>query len=158
MSPAKRAPALSSAEFHILLALADGPKHGHGIKLDVRDRTEGAVAMGPGTLYTAIKRLVGRGQIEETDAPKPGVDEDERRRYYELTPAGLEGPETSGQRVVASPEVAIQSADGFLGPRQIGRKPLDHGRIAAACAGRNNAVEDRLPIRPGQQPDRQRNL
>lgn len=78
---------LPPAEFRVLLALLDGAKHGHGIKLDVRARTEGRVDMGPGTLYGALKRLVGRGWIAEVEAPR-GEDGDERRRYYAITAAG----------------------------------------------------------------------
>ena len=69
------------AELHVLLALGDGPKHGHGIKLDVRARTHGKTDMGPGTLYGAIKRLSERGWIKE-------VDREERRRFYDITPEG----------------------------------------------------------------------
>jgi DNA-binding PadR family transcriptional regulator len=76
------------AEFQILLALADGAKHGHGIKVDVVDRTEGRVDMGPGTLYGAIKRLLRRGWIGEVTESFDDV-EDERLRYYAATPEGL---------------------------------------------------------------------
>ncbi len=78
---------LPPAEFRILLALLDGPKHGHGIKVDVRDRTGGRVDMGPGTLYGAIKRLVARGWLQEVADPA-GAPRDDRRRYYALTPEG----------------------------------------------------------------------
>lgn len=80
---------LPPAEFRVLLALLDGPKHGHGIRIDVRDRTGGRVDMGPGTLYGAIKRLAGRGWIAEVPAPE-GEEGDERRRYYEVTGPGRE--------------------------------------------------------------------
>jgi len=75
------------AEFRILLALVDGPKHGHGIRTEVLDRTGGRVDLGPGTLYGAIKRLDRRGWIEEIDPPK-GREGDGRRRFYRLTAAG----------------------------------------------------------------------
>ena len=58
------------AEFRILLALVDGPKHGHGIRAEVLERTDGRVDLGPGTLYGAIKRLDRRGWIEETAPPR----------------------------------------------------------------------------------------
>ena len=61
---------MSPAEFQILLALADGAKHGHGIKVDVVDRTQGRIHMGPGTLYGAIKRLLRREWIEEMGPQK----------------------------------------------------------------------------------------
>ncbi|HEX9885918.1 MAG TPA: PadR family transcriptional regulator [Longimicrobiales bacterium] len=79
---------IPSAEFRVLLALLDGPKHGHGIKLDIRQRTDGRVDMGPGTLYGAIKRLAGRAWIVEVEAPPPSSQRDERKRYYALTQSG----------------------------------------------------------------------
>lgn len=80
---------LPPAEFRVLLALLDGPKHGHGIKLDVRQRTGGRVDMGPGTLYGAIKRLAAREWIKEVDDPTGGP-RDDRRRFYALTGLGRE--------------------------------------------------------------------
>ena len=80
---------LSSAVFHIMLALVDEERHGYGIMQEVKHRTEGQVRLGPGTLYGAIKRLLGKGLIEETDErPDPNLD-DERRRYYRLTDFGM---------------------------------------------------------------------
>jgi DNA-binding PadR family transcriptional regulator len=80
---------LSPAVFHILLALADGERHGYGIMQEVKFRTEGRVRLGPGTLYGAIRRLLEKGLIEEADErPDPELD-DERRRYYRLTDFGL---------------------------------------------------------------------
>lgn len=75
------------AEFRILLALVDGPKHGHAIRLEVLEQTDGRVDLGPGTLYGAIKRLNRRGWIDETDPPV-GDEGDGRRRFYRLTPDG----------------------------------------------------------------------
>jgi DNA-binding PadR family transcriptional regulator len=79
---------LSPAVFHILLALADGEKHGYAIMLEVEEMTEGKVHMGPGTLYGSIKRMLAAGLIEESDdRPDPAID-DERRRYYRQTGLG----------------------------------------------------------------------
>lgn len=79
---------LSAAVFHILLALADEERHGYGIMQEVEFRTDGQVHLAPGTLYGAIKRLLNRKLIEETDErPDPELD-DERRRYYRLTELG----------------------------------------------------------------------
>ena len=79
---------LSPAVFHILLALADGEKHGYGIMQEVAAITDNAVRMGPGTLYGTIKRMLEAGLITETDErPDPTLD-DERRRYYRLTAPG----------------------------------------------------------------------
>ena len=79
---------LSPAVFHILLALADEERHGYGIMQEVKRRTGGEVHLGAGTLYGAIKRLLERGMIAETDErPDPELNE-ERRRYYRLTDFG----------------------------------------------------------------------
>jgi DNA-binding PadR family transcriptional regulator len=79
---------LTPAVFHILLALADGEKHGYGIMQEVAAITNGAMKMGPGTLYGTIKRMLEAGLIEESDErPDPALD-DERRRYYRLTNFG----------------------------------------------------------------------
>ena len=79
---------LPVAQMHILLALADGDKHGYAIMSEVEVLTEGSVTMGPGTLYGTVKRMLKAGSIEETDErPDPELD-DERRRYYRLTGLG----------------------------------------------------------------------
>ncbi len=87
------------AEFRVLLALLDGAKHGHAIKLDIRERTSGRVDMGPGTLYGAIKRLVGRDWILEVDGPNRDRA-DQRRRYYALAPAGRDAARAEADRMV----------------------------------------------------------
>jgi DNA-binding PadR family transcriptional regulator len=79
---------LTPAAFHVLLALADRDRHGYAIMQEVQDSTGGQVAMGPGTLYGTVKRLLSAGLIEESDErPDPGID-DRRRRYYRLTGLG----------------------------------------------------------------------
>ena len=78
---------LTPATFHILLSLSDGERHGYAIMSEVRDRTRGTVKLGPGTLYTALKRLVDSGVVLEAEE-RSGRDDDERRRYYRLTPLG----------------------------------------------------------------------
>src|SRR5512143_1405717 len=90
---------LTPAVFHILLALADGEKHGYAIMKDIEAQTGGQVKMGPGTLYGTIKRMLAAGLIEESgQRPDPSLD-DERRRYYRLT--GL------GQKVVSVESLRI---------------------------------------------------
>jgi DNA-binding PadR family transcriptional regulator len=79
---------LPVAQLHILLALADGEKHGYAIMSEVEVVTEGSVTMGPGTLYGTVKRMLNAGLVEETDErPDPELD-DERRRYYRVTGLG----------------------------------------------------------------------
>ena len=88
----KRAPdsllPLTPAMLHVLLALVDGDKHGYAVIKEVARRTHGEVILGAGTSYSLVKRLLGDGLIVETDErPDPALD-DERRRYYRLTPFG----------------------------------------------------------------------
>ena len=73
---------LSPHQFHILLALTDGERHGYGVIQDVEQRTGGELRLGTGTLYTAIARLVALRLIGDTGR------EDDRRRYYRLLPLG----------------------------------------------------------------------
>ena len=88
----KRDPAallpLTPMVLHILLALADGDKHGYAIIKEVRRRTDGEVELGASSLYVVLKRLAADDIVVETDErPDPALD-DERRRYYRLTPFG----------------------------------------------------------------------
>jgi DNA-binding PadR family transcriptional regulator len=81
---------LPTAAFHILLALRDEEKHGYAIMRDVELLSEGAVTIGPGTMYGSIKRMLAQGLIEESaERPDPDID-DERRRYYRRTPLGAQ--------------------------------------------------------------------
>jgi DNA-binding PadR family transcriptional regulator len=73
--------------FHILIALADQDCHGYAIMQDVAARTRGKLKMSPGTLYGSIKRMLEQGWIIEIDK-RPASGDDERRRYYRITPAG----------------------------------------------------------------------
>jgi DNA-binding PadR family transcriptional regulator len=79
---------LTPAIAHILLAVADQERHGYAIMQEVERITDGAVRMGPGTLYGTIKRMSAAGLIEEIDERPDPKDDDERRRYYRATPLG----------------------------------------------------------------------
>lgn len=80
---------LSLPVVHILLALADGARHGYAIKQEVEERSGGEVALGPGTLYEAVQRLEDAGYIEETaGAADPENGQVAQRRYYRLTSDG----------------------------------------------------------------------
>jgi DNA-binding PadR family transcriptional regulator len=82
------------AVLHILLVLADGELHGYGIRQEIERRTEGALHLGPGTLYEAIYRLTAQGWIEEVDG---GV----RRRVYGITRDGRRALRDELQRLEA---------------------------------------------------------
>src|SRR6185295_12116714 len=86
--PARKA--LSLPVLHILLALADGDRHGYAVKQEVERRTGGAIRLGPGTLYEAIQRLEDSGLIAEAEGAPPADGQEAQRRYYRLTERGLE--------------------------------------------------------------------
>jgi len=97
---------LTPAVFHILLALADGEKHGYGIMREVAAITDGAMRMGPGTLYGTIKRMLEAGLLEESDErPDPTLD-DERRRYYRMTDFGERVAQAEAERLAGLLNVA----------------------------------------------------
>ena len=79
---------LPPAAFHILLAVAQHDRHGYAIIQDVEERTNGELRLSAGTLYRSIQRMLEQGLIVETrERPAPDLD-DERRRYYRMTPCG----------------------------------------------------------------------
>ena len=79
---------LPTATFHILLALAKEDRHGYAVIQDVEQRTGGEIRLSAGTLYRSIQRMLEQGLLRETrDRPAPEFD-DERRRYYRITPFG----------------------------------------------------------------------
>ena len=88
---------LSPPVFHILLSLDDADRHGYAIMQEIDERTGGAVRIGPGTLYGAIKRLRDDGLIEELDGDGDGSDE--RRRYYHLTAFGRKVARAEAERL-----------------------------------------------------------
>jgi DNA-binding PadR family transcriptional regulator len=80
--------ALRPVEFHILLALAGEELHGYAILQEVVDLTGGDLELEPGTLYRALRRMLADGWVVESGR-RPAADvDDERRRYYRLTPLG----------------------------------------------------------------------
>jgi DNA-binding PadR family transcriptional regulator len=91
---------MAPAVFHILIALADQPRHGYGIMLDVAERTGGKVKMSPGTLYGSIKQMLEEGLIVEMES-RPAKGDDERRRYYRLTREGREAARQEMARMAA---------------------------------------------------------
>src|SRR6266581_4967169 len=90
---------LPAATFHILLALADEDRHGYAILQDVEARTGGELKLSAGTLYRSIQRMLEQGLLVETrERPAPEHD-DERRRYYRITPFGAEVARAEARRL-----------------------------------------------------------
>ena len=79
---------LKPVAFQILLSLADGERHGYGITQDIAGRTSARMRLEPGNLYRSLKTMLDDGLLEESERrPAPDLD-DERRRYYRITPLG----------------------------------------------------------------------
>jgi len=103
---------LTPPVFHILLALAEEERHGYGIMQDVAKQTDGKLQLGPGTLYGCLKRMLASRLVEETDErPDPALD-DERRRYYRMTPLGRRVVRAEAQRLAGAVTVAMARLAG----------------------------------------------
>ncbi|MFL7869525.1 MAG: PadR family transcriptional regulator [Anaerolineales bacterium] len=103
---------LTPAVFNILLALADGEKHGYAIMLEVEANTKGQVLMGPGTLYGSIKRMLKAELIEESDERADPQMDDQRRKYYRLTDLGKRVLNMEAERLAS--QVMIAKAKNVL--------------------------------------------
>lgn len=102
---------LPEATFHILLALADDDRHGYAIIQDVHARTDGALKLSAGTLYRSVQRMLEQGLIvEKRERPLPAYD-DERRRYYRITPFGAAVARAEAARLTQL--VRLARAAGF---------------------------------------------
>jgi DNA-binding PadR family transcriptional regulator len=107
---------LPPATFHILVALADEHRHGYAVIKDVEARTGGTQKLSPGTLYRSVERMVQQGLIRETSS-RPARDlDDERRRYYRVTPFGREVAMAEARRLAQLLDLA--RAKG-LAPRKV---------------------------------------
>lgn len=110
---------LSPAVFHILLALADGERHGYSIMQEIAAQTDGRLRIGPTTLYRSIKQMLEAGLIVEVEErPDPALN-DERRRYYRLTTFGQQVASAEARRLEQALSVARNKAllSGTLNPR-----------------------------------------
>jgi DNA-binding PadR family transcriptional regulator len=114
MTDAQSSRPLTPAVLHILLALAEGERHGYGIMKQVQADSQGKVSMGPGTLYGSLGRMIDAGLIAECDSrPDPALD-DERRVYYRLTADGRQALAAELQRYREVVAVAARLKDGGL--------------------------------------------
>lgn len=99
---------LSPQVFQILIALAAGDQHGYAIMQEVATRSGGKMRLSPGTLYGSIKRMLEQGvivELSDRERPSGGAD-DERRRYYRLTPFGRKVAKAEAARLAESLEQA----------------------------------------------------
>ncbi|HUI56332.1 MAG TPA: helix-turn-helix transcriptional regulator [Bryobacteraceae bacterium] len=103
---------LTPPVFHILLALAREERHGYGIMQDVARQTDGALQLGPGTLYGCLKRMLAAGLVEEVGERSDPTLDDERRRYYRMTPLGKRIVRAEAQRLAGAVTVAMARLAG----------------------------------------------
>ncbi len=97
--------------FHILVALAEGERHGYAVKQEVETQTAGVVKMGPGTLYESIQRMADLGLIEESSRRPSREDDQAQRRYYRITRFGKDVLSAEVERL----EKTVQRARASLG-------------------------------------------
>ncbi len=102
---------LPAAAFHILMSLTEEDRHGYGIIQDIASQTQGELKLSAGTLYRSIQRMLEQGLIVETEErPDPEWD-DERRRYYRITPLGRAAGRAETNRLTNL--VKLARANGF---------------------------------------------
>ncbi|HME07267.1 MAG TPA: PadR family transcriptional regulator [Bryobacteraceae bacterium] len=100
---------LPEASFHILMALSDEDRHGYAVIQEVAARTNGELKLGAGTLYRSIQRMLEEGWIKEVnERPAPDLD-DERRRYYRITPQGRAVARAEAKRLTNLVKLARES-------------------------------------------------
>ena len=103
---------LPPATFHILLALAEEDRHGYAIIQDVAARTDGELKLSAGTLYRSIQRMLEQGLLVETQERPAPEEDDERRRYYRITPFGEAVARAETRRLTEL--VRLARASGFV--------------------------------------------
>jgi DNA-binding PadR family transcriptional regulator len=108
---------LTPALFHVLLALADGEKHGYVISKEIARRTNNEVKLSTGTLYGIIKRLLDDSMIEESEERPDFSLDDQRRRYYRLTKLGKAVAEAEAERMERV--LALARSKHVLGPQNV---------------------------------------
>ena len=99
---------LTGTVFHVLVALADGPRHGYAVAQEVEELSEGRMVMGPGTLYGSLSRMQEQGLIQEAENPGEDGLHADRRGYYRITPLGSEALRAESARLLRTAEVARQ--------------------------------------------------
>jgi DNA-binding PadR family transcriptional regulator len=100
---------LRPVEFEVLLALVDEERHGYAIMQEAGRRTGGKVRLDPGTLYRALRRMVGAGLVAESVRRRDPEADDERRRYYRVTALGRRVARREAERLEALVRSARQS-------------------------------------------------
>jgi len=98
----------------MLLALSEGERHGYALKREILHRTDGKLNLGSGALYGSINKMLEQGLIEESEERPDRHLDDERRRYYRITPLGLRAAQAEASRL----RQLVKLADDSLGSPQ----------------------------------------
>ena len=106
---------LPPAVFHILMVLAEADEHGYAIIQAISERTQGRVRIGAATLYRSLQRMLEDGLVMEIDERPAPEEDDERRRYYRITPVGRKVARAEAQRLADLVKLARTSG---LAPRR----------------------------------------
>lgn len=101
---------LRPVEFEILLVLTGGESHGYGMIKEAEERSGGTNRIATGTLYRALRRLVSAGLVVPSKRRPTSDPDDERRRYYAITPFGREVAAAEARRLVAQVDAARSRA------------------------------------------------
>ena len=99
---------LKPVDLILLLTLAEGDRHGYALSQEVERRTDGTVRLEAGNLYRTLRRLLGEGLVGEAGRRPMDEGEDERRRYFRITPLGTQAAQAEVRRLralLASPSV-----------------------------------------------------
>lgn len=107
---------LQPAVFHILMALAEEDRHGYAIMQAIAERTGRRIRMSAGTLYRSIHRMLEEGLVVEIDQRSRPDEDDERRRYYRITPFGRKVARAEAQRLADLVNLARASG---LAPKKV---------------------------------------
>lgn len=97
---------LTPTVYHVLVALAEGPRHGYAVARDVEDLSDGRIVMGPGTLYGSLQRMQDQALIEEAGNPGDDALHADRRRYYRMTALGRAALRAESERLLRTVTVA----------------------------------------------------
>lgn len=100
--------------FQVLLALADGERHGWSLVRDVQQRG-GFGRIMPGNFYRTLRAMLADGLIEEVPLRMKAADDDERRRYFRLTALGQQAASAEARRLEA---VLLEAREKRLLPRK----------------------------------------
>ncbi len=99
---------LTPTVYHMLVALASGPRHGYAIAKEVEELTDGRIVMGPGTLYGSLQRMEHQGLITESANPGDEGLHADRRRYHQMTSLGSTALRVESERLFRAVQLAQQ--------------------------------------------------